>query len=94
MSGPGFSKANVTAGGMIESVRSLIEIGSHRFIPDDLSLLDSSLINPSHLLGTKQVTDTYLLALAARNDAFLATLDERIVAQTVRDGANHLLILP
>lgn len=94
MSGSRFSKASVTAGSMIDSVRSLIQVGRHQFIPDDLSLAESPLIEPSHLLGARQVTDTYLLALAVHNDAFLATLDQRIVAQTVRHGARHLLLLP
>ncbi len=94
MSGPRFSKVSVTAGSMIDSVRSLIHIGKHEFIPDDISLIENALINPSHLLGAQQLTDTYLLALAVQNDAILATLDRHIVAQAVRNGVDHLLLLP
>lgn len=94
MSSSGFSHASATPGSMIESVQSLTAIGHHQFVADDVSLLDDSLINPTRLLASKQVTDAYLLALAVRNDAMLATFDRRISTAPVHGGADHILYLP
>jgi uncharacterized protein len=93
MSGRGFSRSDVTPGSMIESLHSLCQVGHHRFVPDDVSLLDDSLIFPSRLLGSRQVTDTYLLALAVWNDALLATMDEHLAANAIRNGADHLRVI-
>ena len=94
MSGAGFSNVTVTPGNMIGSVQSLTAIGNHRFIPDDVSLLDDTLVNPSRMLASKQVTDIYLLALAAHNGAALATFDKRLVTNAVVDGDDHLYLIP
>jgi Predicted nucleic acid-binding protein, contains PIN domain len=69
---------------VIESVRSLLEVGGHRFIPDKISLLDPQTVDADALLSSTQVTDTYLLALAAESHARLATFDTRIVTAAAR----------
>ena len=56
----------------------------HRFIPDDVSLLDDALIDRGHLLGHRQLTDVYLLALANAHDACLVTLDKSVPLSAVR----------
>jgi toxin-antitoxin system PIN domain toxin len=38
---------------------------SYQFWPDDISLTDNSIFEKSLIAGTRQVTDLYLLALAA-----------------------------
>lgn len=38
----------------------------HAFWADEISLLESRLIHWKHVLGHRQVTDAYLLALAVR----------------------------
>ena len=43
------------------------------------------------LLGFKQVTDAYLLALAEKNHATLATFDSRLLALTQAEGSVELL---
>jgi hypothetical protein len=40
------------------------------------------------------VTDTYLLHLAASNDALLATFDTRIVTTAVPSGAKVVSLIP
>ncbi len=94
MSGSGFSSVTVTPGDMIASVQSLTTIGNHRFIPDDVSLLNTSLVDPTRMLASKQVTDTYLLALAAHHSAMLATFDRRISVEAVPNCAGNLLLIP
>ena len=43
----------------------------HRFIPDDVSLLDDARMDARQLSGHRQLTDVYLLALAVAHDARL-----------------------
>lgn len=56
---------------------------SHLFIADNISLLQDELINWHAIQGAKQLTDTYLLALAKYNGAVFVSLDNRIDKQTV-----------
>lgn len=56
----------------------------HRFIPDDISLLDDAVVDRRHLLGHRQLTDVYLLALANAHDARLVTLDKSVPVSAVR----------
>ena len=66
----------------------------HRFWPDDVSLLDSSLINPNLVHGPKQVTDIYLLALAVKNNGRLVALDRAIRLNGVLGAKpRHLVLL-
>ena len=55
----------------------------HLFIPDDVSLLDDTLVRFRHLSGPRQLTDVYLLALAVVHDAQLVTLDTHIPLNAV-----------
>ncbi|WP_310390067.1 TA system VapC family ribonuclease toxin [Roseateles sp.] len=56
---------------------------SHQFWPDSLSLLDPGRLQWDRMLSSRQVTDTYLLALAVEQDACLVTLDQGISLQAV-----------
>lgn len=69
--------------GVIGKLRAL---PNHQFWPDDLSLVGSDLIDATGILTSKQVTDTYLLALARRHGGRLATFDRRLSATAVRGG--------
>lgn len=84
---PRFTPNAVTpqeAVGLLERITSLHE---HTFWPDDLPLRDAI---PRHLpvVGHRQITDAYLLALATAGGAVLATLDRGVLALTGPDGAN------
>ena len=62
--------------------------------PDDISLRDTALIDPAAILGPKQITDVYLLALAVKNGGRLVTFDHRISFAAVRGAeARHLVVL-
>jgi len=79
---------------VVDSVRSLISVGNHRFLPDRISLLDPRLIDADALLSSGQITDTYLIALAADAGALLATFDTRIVTSALHDsGADHVHVI-
>lgn len=67
----------------------------HRFWPDDVSLTDVDVFNAVELLGPKQITDRYLLALAVRNNGRFVTFDQGIRATAVIGAtAEHLVQLP
>ncbi|QIM15411.1 PIN domain-containing protein [Leucobacter insecticola] len=74
---------------VLESLRSLLMVGNHEHIPDDVSLLDDN-IDPSQISGSGLVTDTYLALLAHYHGAELATFDRRISTAALRvNGRVH-----
>lgn len=78
---------------VLASLASLAAREDHAFLPDTVSLLDSS-VHTERLLASSQVTDTYLLHLAASNDALLATFDTRLVTAAVPGGKAVLFPIP
>lgn len=67
---------------------------SHQFWPDSISLLDPGRLQWDRMLSSRQVIDTYLLALAVEQDARLVTLDQGISLQAVPAAEpKHLLTL-
>ena len=65
----------------------------HVFWPDDISLLDAAHVDPDRLLSHRQVTDSYLLALAIAHGGTLASLDRRLVVSAVRGGVDALRLI-
>ncbi len=66
----------------------------HVFWAADVSLLAVGLIDWQRLLGHRQVTDAYLLALAVRQQGRLVTFDQRIRADRVLGAKpEHLQII-
>jgi uncharacterized protein len=55
----------------------------HRFWPDDVSLLETGCLDWRHILGSRQLTDAYLLALALRHGGRLVTFDRGISPASV-----------
>lgn len=78
---------------VLASLASLAARDDHLFLPDSVSLLDAS-VHTERLLASSQVTDAYLLHLAATNDAQLATFDPRLVTAPVPSGAEFLFLIP
>jgi hypothetical protein len=83
--------------GTVEDVRKVIQHfcdqARHEFCPDDVSLLDNGLIADPRLLTPSRITDIYLLTLARRHDARLATFDTRIPTGALRDGHGAIEII-
>jgi toxin-antitoxin system PIN domain toxin len=66
----------------------------HQFWPANVSLLDPGLFDWTRILGHRQVTDAYLLALAVRNGGRLVSLDRRIDSGVVKGAAaDHLVVI-
>jgi hypothetical protein len=65
----------------------------HEFWPDNLSLLNNQRVHAARLLDSAQVTDTYLLALAAERGGKLATFDRHLVPDAVVNGRQSLYLI-
>ena len=68
--------------------------GPHEFWTCDVSLPDARLVDRSHLHGPRQITDAYLLALAAAHDGCFVTFDRSLSVSSVMGATeDHLTAL-
>lgn len=74
-------------------VTQLRALPGHVFWPDDISLVDAGHVDSTQVLTSGQVTDTYLLALAAAHKGKLATFDRRLSVKAVTGGKTALHII-
>ena len=65
---------------------------SHEFLPDSVSLLAPGVLRWDRVLSSRQVTDTYLLALAAAHGARLVTFDRGISVEAVPSASKRNLV--
>ena len=66
----------------------------HAFWPDDVSLIDAKQVDTTRVHGARQVTDTFLLALAVRHGGRLVSFDAGIAVAAVRGATvRHLVTL-
>jgi toxin-antitoxin system PIN domain toxin len=66
----------------------------HQFWPDDLNPVVEKTLTWGQVLGHRQVTDAYLLALAVKHGGRFATFDARVALQTVFGaGKGHLTVI-
>jgi uncharacterized protein len=79
---------------VIERLAEACNEDIHEFWPDEVSLLDSGVVNSTRIHGPRQLTDIYLLALAVQHDGRLVTFDDGIPLAAVRRAtAQNVLIL-
>jgi predicted nucleic acid-binding protein len=79
-------------------VAKMQTLAGHVFWPDGISMVSISIvsearIDPSQILTSGQMNDTYLLALAAAHGGQLATFDRRLSTNAVRDGKAALRLI-
>ena len=65
---------------------------SHEFWPDSLSLLEAGRIRWDRVLTSRQITDTYLLALATAAQGRLVTFDRGISVDAVLGATKKNLV--
>ena len=65
----------------------------HAFWPDTVSLTDEEFFDQRFILSPKQITDTYLLGLAAYHQGRLVTFDSGIVIPSVRKATSGNLVV-
>jgi toxin-antitoxin system PIN domain toxin len=84
-----------TAGRAADALRKLIAtVPGHRFLPDEISLLDLSFVPSLEGVGPRALTDLYLLALAVHHGVTFATLDARIQPELVPGGPAAFGVIP
>ena len=71
----------------------LLSHPDHYFWADDLSWSENGVIDGDQVLARGQITDAYLLALAAQHQGILVTLDSRITTRAVQGGEQCLLLI-
>jgi toxin-antitoxin system PIN domain toxin len=76
-----------------ERLREATGTGHHRFWADSVSLLDGQVVWRA-VLGARQVTDAYLLALAVREGGRFVTFDRSVSLGMVQGAtAEHLAVI-
>lgn len=76
----------------IKLLDQLLARSDHEFWPDDFSILDTSVVERSRLLGPRQITDVYLLALAVRHEGRFVTLDRNVSLSAVHGADERHLV--
>ncbi|HEY0930720.1 MAG TPA: TA system VapC family ribonuclease toxin [Gemmatimonas sp.] len=67
---------------------------SHAFWPDDVSILDATIVDLARVHSPRHLTDVYLLALAVRHGGRLVTFDRTIPRSAVPAArVEHLVVL-
>lgn len=78
---------------VVAALKAIRALPGHRFWPDGVSLVDSTLVDPGLLSSHSRVTDSYLLALAKENKGKLATMDQKLATDVVADGKSALALI-
>lgn len=91
---PRYPNSAGTPAAVAELMEGMMSLPGHEFWPDDVTLMDGNRIDRARLLDSAQVTDSYLLALAAAHGGQLATFDRNLVADAVIDGPKALCLIP
>jgi toxin-antitoxin system PIN domain toxin len=90
---PRYPNSPGTPAEVAQLMKGLRALPGYVFWPDNISLLDTEMIDTARLLSSGQVTDSYLLALACAHKGQLATFDRRLVTDAVCGGAQGLHLI-
>lgn len=89
-SNPSFTANPPSPHDAFQLLERITDLPGHGFWPDDLPVTGA--FGTATLVTHRQVTDAYLLALAARHDGILATLD-RGIRRLARQGPDRLELI-
>ena len=82
----------LSIGEVMVRLQTAVSTPHHRFIADDLSLLDDAIVDRRRLSGPRQVTDVYLLALAIAHGARMVTFDKSVPLSAVPGASQRSLV--
>lgn len=90
-----FTSDAVSSREAVEMLRMMTAQGHHEFWPDTLDCCSKVDFPTQRLVGHRQVTDSYLLALAIKRGGVLVTLDRRMrqLAEASGPALKHLEIV-
>lgn len=90
---PGYPNPQPTAR-VAQRLAAAVADRSHAFWADDFSLLDAGRLSWDRVLGPRQLTDLYLLALAVKRGGTFVTLDRSVDPAAVPGAtARHLTVI-
>jgi toxin-antitoxin system PIN domain toxin len=92
MSNPGYPNP-LPVQAVIERLAEACHQNIHEFWPDEVSLLDSDVVDSTRIHGPRQLTDIYLLALAVQHEGRLVTFDSGIPIAAVRKATTQNLLI-
>jgi hypothetical protein len=92
MSNPGYPNP-LPVHAVIEQLAEACHQDIHEFWPDEVSLLDSDVVDSTRIHGPRQLTDIYLLALAVQHEGRLVTFDTGIPLAAVRKATTKKLLI-
>ena len=95
MSHPSYNpRRSLAPRAVIELLTGFVKAGNHEFWADAVSILDPHRINAAKIMGPRQITDLFLLALAVSHGGRLVTFDESIHIGAVHGAkAEHLSVV-
>ena len=77
----------------MELLSSATSADCHEYWNCEISILDETLFDHSRIHGPRQITDAYLLGLAAHHRGRLVTFDRTIALSAVRNASPRNLVL-
>ena len=92
MSNPGYPNP-LPVNAVIEHLAAACEQKIHEFWADEVSLLNSELVDSTRIHGPRQLTDIYLLALAVQRRGRLVTFDNAIPLSAVRNATTQNVLV-
>jgi toxin-antitoxin system PIN domain toxin len=92
MSNPGYPNP-LPVRAVVERLAEACHQNIHEFWPDDVTLLDSNLVDSTRIHGPRQLTDIFLLALAVKHAGKLVTFDSGIPLAAVRKATQQNLLV-
>jgi len=78
---------------VIERLAEACNEDIHEFWADEVSLLDSDVVDSTRIHGPRQLTDIYLLALAVQHEGRLVTFDTGLLLAAVRNATTQRLVI-
>lgn len=88
---PGYPNTQAP-GAVATRLAEAVQDTGHAFWPDSISLLAPQRLKWDRVLGSRQVTDLYLLALAVENGGRLVTFDRGIPIDAVANATRRHLV--
>lgn len=93
MSQPAYPGARPVAQ-VIDRLRAATAHTAHAFWPEDIAIVDPQVVDATRVHGARQITDTYLLALAVKRGGRLVTFDGGIALGAIKGATRaHLEVL-
>jgi uncharacterized protein len=94
MSHPSYGlQSRLPAADVIDALKTFVSQNDHEFWTETVSLREEEIFSADRILSARQLTDIYLLALAAKHKGRLVTFDQNISISAVRTAQPANLVI-